>query len=207
MGRPLLIRSDKHPYHITSRCYNQDIFPLPLEEVWMIMTEVLFETHKKHKLFIHAFVLMGNHFHLLCNTPDANLDEAMRYFLREVSIRITRKSKSANHLWNGRYKWSLIDNQMYYYQVYRYIFQNPVRAKVVSKVEDYPFSTLKEQVPFPIHTHLSMAFGGLAGEICWLNTEFDEEDRKLIRLGLKKNQFDINKRKLKAFQTRLGMSY
>jgi putative transposase len=96
---------------------------------------------------------------------------------------------------------------MYYYQVYRYIFQNPVRAKIVSRVEDYPFSTLKENVPFPIHSFIPMSFGGLAGEICWLNTEFDEEDRKLIRLGLRKNQFDINKRKLKAFQERVIKSY
>lgn len=203
MGRPLLIRCEKHPYHITSRCNNQVFFPLPLEQTWAIMTQVLLETHKKYHLYIHAFVLMGNHFHLLCHTPKANLDEAMRYFLREVSIRITRQSNSMNHLWGGRYRWSLIQSQNYYYQVYRYIFQNPVRAKIVSHVEDYPFSTLSEAVPFPLHSFIPMSFGGLAGEKIWLNQQYDEEDRKLIHLGLKKNQFDINKKKLKAFQNRL----
>jgi putative transposase len=203
MNRPLLIRSDKYPYHITSRCHEKEFFPLPLNEVWEIMIQTLGETHKKYELGIHAFLLMGNHFHLLCHTPKANLDDAMRYLLRQTSIRISRRASSRNHLWDGRYKWSLISSPMYYYQVYRYIFQNPIRANLVSKVEDYPFSTLKEMVPFPLHTSVPFAFGGQAGEFLWLNQEYDEEDRKLIKLGLKKNQFDINRRKLKSFEHRI----
>jgi len=203
MARPLLIRSDRSPYHVTSRCNNQEFFPLPLKEVWEIMLSVLLETHKKNNLCIHAFILMGNHFHLLCHTPDANLDEAMRFFLRETSIRITRRVHCTNHLWGSRYRWSLIEAQAYYYQVYRYIFQNPVRANIAKRVENYPFSTLKENVPFPLHTFIPMSFGGLKGELQWLNQHYDEEDRQLIKLGLRKNQFDINRKKQKAFENRV----
>ena len=199
MPRALLIRSDLHPYHITNRCFNKEFFPLPLKEVWEIMLKHLKRIHEEHGLAIHAFVLMGNHFHLLCHTPRANIDLVMQVFLRGTAMEILRKSEHADHLWDGRYKWSLIDSQTHYYQVYRYILQNPLRAKIVSKVEEYPFSTVKTEVPFPLHSFVPMSFGGQEGELLWLNELYHSEDLALIRLGLRKYQFDINRRKLKAF--------
>ena len=104
MPRSLLIRSDIHPYHITSRCNNKEFFPLPLREVWPIMLNRLRQTHEAHNLAIHAFVLMGNHFHLLCHTPKSNIDEAMHFFLRMTSVDINIRARTKNHLWGGRYK-------------------------------------------------------------------------------------------------------
>jgi putative transposase len=198
MPRPNLIRSETHPYHITSRCNNKEFFPIPLDDVWSIMMKLLERLHRDHGLAIHAFVLMGNHFHLLCHTPRANIDECMHLFMRQTSLEINRRNSSQNHLWGGRYRWSLIEAQRYYYQVYRYIYQNPLRAKIVNRVEDYPFSTLMKSPPFPLHSSLSFSFGGAEGEKLWLNEKYDEEDLNLIKLGLKKSQFSVDKRKLKA---------
>lgn len=198
MPRPHLIRSEIHPYHITSRCNNKEFFPVPLHEVWMIMTKLLSRAHKEQNLAIHAFVLMGNHFHLLCHTPKGNIDECMHTFLRLSSVEINRRCRNQNHLWGGRYRWSLIDSQRHYYQVYRYIYQNPIRAGLVTKVQDYPFSTLNKEIPFPLHTSVPMSFGGSEGELIWLNEKYDEEDLNLIKLGLKKSQFHVDKRKLKG---------
>lgn len=200
MPRPLLIRSEIHPYHIATRCLNKDFFPLPLKEVWEIMLGGLMRAHLEQGLAIHGFVLMGNHFHLLCHTPKGNLDQVMQAFLRQTSLLITRRAEKINGLWEGRYKWSLIDSQAHYYQVYRYIFQNPLRVGLVTRVEDYPYSTLRQEPPFPLHSWVPMAFAGKEGESLWLNEKYSDEDRKLIKLGLRKNQFDVNKRKLKAFQ-------
>lgn len=198
MPRPLLIRSETHPYHVTSRTNNKEFFPLPLDEVWKIMIGELIYLQKNYSIAIHAFVLMGNHFHLLCHTPKGNLDQVMRLFLRMTSIKITRKAENINHLWGGRYKWSLIESQTHYYQVYRYLYQNPLRAKICQRVEEYPFSTLRE-VPFPLHTFVPMSFGGHEGELHWLNEHYDQEDQELIKLGLRKHQFDVSQRKIKAF--------
>lgn len=198
MPRPLLIRSKTHPYHVTSRTNNKEFFPIPLNEVWKIMLEELHRMHLKYGLAVHAFVLMGNHFHLLCHTPQGNLDEVMRLFLRMTSIRISKEAEAKNHLWGGRYKWSLVESQTHYYQVYRYIFQNPVRAGIFERVESYPFTTLKD-VPIPLHSFIPMSFGGKEGELHWLNESYDKEDQELIRLGLRKFQFDVSQRKLKAF--------
>jgi putative transposase len=200
MPRSSLLRSDHHPYHITSRCNNKEFFTLPLPVVWSIMMKRLKETHQKHDLAIHAFVLMGNHFHLLCHTPRSNIDTCMHFFLRSTSLDINRSSKTINHLWGGRYRWTLIDSQRYYFQVYRYLFQNPLRAGIVSKVEDYPYSTLKGEMPFPLHSFVPLSFGGHEGELLWLNQRFEDEDQELIRLGLRRTQFDLNKKKLKAFE-------
>jgi putative transposase len=191
MSKPMIIRCETHPYHVASRIQDQIFFSLPLEEVWNIMISELFKLQRYESLAVHAFVLMGNHFHLLCQTPKGNLDEIMRTFLSVTSRKLSQK-------WEPRYKWSLIESQTHYFQVYRYIHQNPLRAGICKRVEEYPFSTLKE-CQLPLHSIVPMSFGGSKGEIEWLNEMYEEEDRKLIKLGLRKSQFDITQRKLKAF--------
>jgi putative transposase len=198
MPRALLIRSDTHPYHVVARCNNKVFFPIPLDTVWSLMLKELKTCHEDHHLAIHAFVLMGNHFHLLCHTPKANLDQIMQRFLRQTSIKINSKRTGINHLWGNRYKWSLIQSQNHYYQVYRYIFQNPLRANICKRVEDYPYSSLHD-FPIPLHSWIPFTFGGEEGELAWLNERYDKEDEDLIRLGLKHCQFDVNKRQIKAF--------
>ncbi len=160
------MNSNQKPYHVMSRCHNKEFFPRPLKHVWPIITEELYRVHKEHKLAIHGFILMGNHFHLLCHTPLGNLEKTMEIFLRRTSCAI---SLEENNLWGGRYCWSLIQSRRYYMEAYRYIFQNPVRAGLVEKVEAYKFSTLTSEVHFPLHSSLPMAFGGNKGELLWLN--------------------------------------
>jgi putative transposase len=191
MAKPSLIRCQLHPYHVTSRTDDQQFFSKPLDEVWKIMMSELLNLQRTEGLAVHAFVLMGNHFHLLCLTPKANLDEVMRTFLHQTSRRLNQK-------WEARYRWSLILSQTHYFQVYRYIHQNPIRAGICKRVEEYAFTTLKDDL-LPNHSIVPMSFGGLKGEIEWLNEQYDEDDQKLIQLGLKKSQFDVTQRKLKAF--------
>ena len=198
MPKAHLIRTDLHPYHITSRCQHKRFFHLPLYVVWRVMLDELYISFKENGLAIHAFVLMGNHFHLLCHTPKANLDQIMQRFLRRTSIRLARTAGESSSLWDDRYRWSLIDSQTHYYQVYRYIYQNPLRAGIVKKVEDYPFSTLRGEFSFPLQTFVPLSFGGEEGELIWLNERFDPEEAHLIKLGLKHSQFDLNKKRLKA---------
>ncbi len=198
MPRPLLIRSETHPYHVTSRSNNKEFFPIPISKVWEIMIKELKDASKEHSLAVHAFVLMGNHFHLLCHTPKGNLDEIMRDLLRNTTKQIHLRAGQQNHLWGGKYKWSIIESQTHYFQVYRYIYQNPLRAGLCRRVEDYPYSTLKD-VPIPLHTFVPMSFAGREGELHWLNEKYDSEDEALIKLGLRKQQFDVSQKKLKAF--------
>jgi len=200
MSRAHLIRSDQHPYHVTARCYNQDPFPVSRSEAWAIMLEELSRGERNFCLQVHAFVMMDNHFHLLCETPKANLDQIMHSFQKNVAVKILSKAERKGHLWGGRYHWSIIMNHAYYFQAYRYIFQNPVRAGLSPNVEKYPYSTLRAHVPFALHDKLGIQMGGEAGLLNWLNQELSLEDQRLIKLGLRKNQFDVNKKKMKLFE-------
>jgi putative transposase len=197
MPRPLILRSDHHPYHITNRCMNKEFFPLPLPQMWEIMLSRLQLTHQKHQLAIHAFVMMGNHFHLLCHTPRSNIDECMHDFMRLTSRDVRIRTEAP--LWQGRYRWSLIKSPPHYYQVYRYIYQNPVRAQLVTRVELYPYSTLVAELPFLLHSSVPLGFAGSEGERLWLNEFFTKEDQDLIRFGLRKSQFDLNMKKRRLF--------
>ena len=199
MTRQLLVKTNSHPYHITARCLNKEFFPLPLPQMWFIMMRQLKRCHLENGLGIHAFVLMGNHFHLLCHTPFENIDQCMHQFMRGTSVDVNQRLKSKNSLWDGHYRWSVIRSQTHYFQVYRYIYQNPVRAELVERVEEYQFSSLKRDLPFPLHTNVPISFCGEEGELLWLNEKYQEEDLSLIKLGLRKSQFDLEKRKLKAF--------
>ena len=192
MPRPNLIRSDHHPYHITARCNNKQFFPLPLFEMWEIFMSHLYFIHREFGVGIHSFVLMGNHFHLLCHTPQGNIDEVMMRLMKRTSDEVNRRTNSVNHLWGTRYKWSVIQARPYYYQVYKYIYQNPLRAKIVDKVENYPFSTLVKKSPFPLHSFLPFAFGGSQGELAWINDIFQEKQSSAIRAGLRKGTFELS---------------
>lgn len=192
MPRPQFFKSTSHPYHVTCRSNNKAFFPLPLEEVWLIMMKELHREVRERSLVIHAFVLMNNHFHLLCLTPEGNLDQIMMNFLRRTSLKINLKEHGINHLWGGRYKWSLIESQFHYLQVYRYIFQNPLRANICKRVEEYPYSTLqKTYLPLQPFSELDLE---------WLNEKYKDDDQKMIQKGLKRSFFQVHHRKLKAME-------
>ena len=145
MPRRLLIRTNSHPYHITSRSHNKDWFSLPLNEVWNFCLKALDFAHNKNPISIHAFVLMGNHYHLVATTPNNDIDSFMMHFNKSFSEKIKSSSGAINQKFGGRYKWCIIEHQNYFYNVMRYVFRNPVRAGLVKKVESYPYSTAKEK--------------------------------------------------------------
>lgn len=142
MPRQKLIRTNEYPYHVTIRCNNKEWFDLPLEVVWSICLRAFRRAVKIHHVKLQAFVLMSNHYHMMIWTPDSNLDKFMFEFNRYLSFEIRDATGRINRIFGDRYKWTLIDSESYYNSVLRYIYQNPLKARVVEKCEDYPFSTL-----------------------------------------------------------------
>ncbi len=91
----------------------------------------------------HAYCLMPNHLHLLIQTKEANLSNFMKRLLGVYTMRFNRKHKRHGHLFQGRYKAILIDQDSYFLQLSRYIHLNPVKAKMVRLPQDYPWSSIK----------------------------------------------------------------
>jgi hypothetical protein len=84
---------------------------------------------------------MSNHYHLLVETPDANLSKGMRQLNGTFTQAINRKHQRVGHLFQGRYKAILVDKDAYLLELSRYIVLNPVRANMVQSLEDWSWSS------------------------------------------------------------------
>ena len=84
--------------------------------------------------------LMTNHFHLLLKTNEANLGRFMQSFLTSFTITLNRRNNKSGHLFQGRYKAHLVENQKYISELSRYIHLNPIRIK---KYENASVATKK----------------------------------------------------------------
>lgn len=91
---------------------------------------------------IHAYVLMTNHVHIL-TTPSSEtaISRTMQYVGRRYVMDVNRKHGRSGTLWEGRYKASLIQEEVYLLRCYRYIEQNPVRAGLAAAPEAYRWSS------------------------------------------------------------------
>lgn len=206
MPRPNLTRNSFFPYHVTSRTRNKDWYQIPLDQVWNYSIQSLSEAHRKISVNIHAFVLMHNHYHLLVQTPGADLDKFMYHFNKRLSQRIRKASARINQIFGGRYKWSLVDEHDYLSNVYRYIFQNPLRAKMVRRCQDYPFSTYHYQYfnktfPLPILDLINLR--DIEFEK-WVNDEVAEKENLAIKRGLKRKAFVPGKAGVMRKQVKLS---
>lgn len=94
-----------------------------------------------HNLICHAYCLMGNHYHLLIETPDANLAKAMRDINGHYTQWFNARHKRAGHLFQGRYKSFVIEKEAYLLEVARYIVINPVRANLVLHPREWQWSS------------------------------------------------------------------
>jgi len=90
---------------------------------------------------LHCYVLMNNHYHLILETPEANLSKVMHYINGSYTNYINIKRKRSGHLFQGRYKAILIDRDRYLLELSRYVHLNPIRAALVVKLEDYVHSS------------------------------------------------------------------
>lgn len=184
MPRPQLIRSKTHSYYVSSK-FMSEINPPPLEEVWNILMEELENTKTQFGLEAQAVVLMNSQFHFLCKSPISDLDKCMQFFLKKIVQRINKSMRRSGHLLEGRYKWSLIKSQQQFFQVYRYLYQGPVREGKCQRVEEYPYSSLM----FDYQKELN-----------WLNENLSNEGVEMIRSGLRRAEFDVSLRLKKKFE-------
>ena len=163
-----------------------------MNQIWQIMTEELYMATVLHSLEVHSFVLMSNHFHMLCTTPQANLGEVMKRFLEITSKRIGKTMGRKNRIWGARYYKSIITDNFNYLNVYKYNYYNPVSAKLSTRCELYKYSSLPGLLGFQkIAVPLSdkVIFSDLDGNLAWLNSIPEKDKWDAIKVGLKKSVF------------------
>jgi putative transposase len=216
MPRKPLIRSRELPYHITARCNNKEHFPLPMYDVWTIISKELREIVDDYGSAIHAFVLMPNHFHLMMSTGNEDLGVIMQKLMLLITKKINAHSGRTGRIFGGRYHGSLIQDESYLDCALKYVYRNPVKAGLSETVESYPFSTIRflihqqaGAIPLspPIgHSHL-IPNQDIVGFINWMNQPFSNEEDQSIRGALKKIRFEPPKAGWRQTKTALHSSY
>lgn len=183
-------------YHLSARCNNGDWFDQPLEIVWDTMSRYLHFLHFAFGVRIKSFVLMANHFHLIARFPEGNISAAMLYFMRETSKAIAKQDQRINHVYGGRFFRSRITNDHHLSHVYKYVYRNPVEAGVVTRAEDYRFSTLngvlgRAHLLIPLECDVYLFTYGPWPALHWLNHQPEDSARLCIKRALKHPLFRI----------------
>jgi REP element-mobilizing transposase RayT len=96
---------------------------------------------ERFEIDIFAYVLMGNHYHLLFRTNRANLSNAMQWLGGTYTRRFNNRHKRSGHLFQGRFKSIIVQNDAYLVQLSCYIHRNPLRAGMVQRLADYAWSS------------------------------------------------------------------
>lgn len=145
MARPLRIEYPGAFYHVTSRGNEQkDVFKSQRDREKFL--EYLGSATERYGAVVHAYCLMSNHYHLLLETPVGNLSQIMRHINGAYTTYFNIKRKRAGHLFQGRYKAILVEFDEYALELSRYIHLNPVRAGIVTRPEEYRWSSYKSYI-------------------------------------------------------------
>ena len=143
MARPLRLEFPGAVYHITARGNaRQDVY-LDDDDRREFL-RLLARESEQQRWQCYAYCLMGNHYHLLIETPEPNLVRGMRRLQGVYTQAFNRRHGRVGHLFQGRYKSILVDRDAYGLELCRYIVLNPVRAGWVSEPGDWPWSSYLE---------------------------------------------------------------
>lgn len=140
MARPWRIEYEGAYYHVLSRGNEgRDIFNDDKDRTLFIDT--LGEVSDRFSVDIFAFVLISNHYHLLLRTNHANLSKAMQWLGVTYTRRFNNRHCRSGHLFQGRFKSIVVENDAYVVELSCYIHRNPLRAGIVKRLIDYKWST------------------------------------------------------------------
>ena len=160
MSRPLRLAFPGAIYHVTSRGNARaDVF-LDDDDREQFL-HLLSSCIERYNWICHAYCLMDNHYHLLIETPEANLQTGMRQLNGVYTQRFNRTHGRVGHVFQGRYKAILVDRDNYLLELCRYVVLNPVRARMIAlaNIGEYGWSSYAATM-------------GLAACPAWLHTDW-----------------------------------
>jgi REP element-mobilizing transposase RayT len=142
MARPLRIAYPGAVYHVTSRGNDRQRIVRDDEDRERFI-RTLADMVEQYGVICHAWVLMDNHYHLLLETPNANLSRAIRHLNGIYTQAFNRRHRRVGHLFQGRFKAILVDKESYLLELCRYVVLNPVRAKAVQHPREWRWSSYR----------------------------------------------------------------
>lgn len=169
MARPLRIQFSGAFYHVTSRGNAREAIYLNDTDRKHFL-ELLANTCRRNQWLCHAYCLMGNHYHLLIETQQPTLSKGMKYLNGSYTQGFNRAHKRVGHVFQGRFKAILVEQDSYLTELSRYIALNPVRAGMVRSAKDWPWSSYRAMAGLSapercLTTDLVLAVFGRSGDL------------------------------------------
>ncbi|MHB1393344.1 MAG: transposase [Clostridia bacterium] len=140
MGRPWREEYQGGIYHVIARGNNKEyIFKDSIDKSYFIkqLKEAVADTNYR----IFGYVLMGNHYHIIIQTIGKKLQEIMHQINNKYSKYFNAKYKRAGHVFQGRYKAIVVQDERYLIGLLRYVHQNPIQANLCKSVVEYKWSS------------------------------------------------------------------
>lgn len=145
MARPLRIEYPGAVYHVTSRGNaGEAVFVDDKDRA--LFLDTLSVAISRFSWLCHAYCLMDNHYHLLVETPQANLSLGMRHLNGSYALGFNVKHKRFGHLFQARFKAILVEKEAHLLELSRYVVLNPVRAKMVESPKDWIWSSYRSMI-------------------------------------------------------------
>ena len=171
MARPLRIEYPGAWYHVINRGAGKRRIFHSIQDHELFLS-LLGEASQVYGIEIHAYSLMGNHYHLLIHTPRGGLSRAMRHLNGIYTQKINRRQRTDGPLFRGRFKSLLVQSDEYLLELVRYIHMNPVEAGLCRPPKDHRWTS-----------HRAYLLKGLRSK--WLHTgevlsRFDGDERRAL---------------------------
>lgn len=127
MTRPLRVNIENGWYHVMCRgIEHRPIFLNELDRTHFL--DLLAEVHERFRFVIHTYVQMEGHYHLIVQTPDANLSRGMQWLQLSYSAWFNARHGRVGPLFQGRFKSVPVENSAWAYELSLYIHLNPLRG-------------------------------------------------------------------------------
>ena len=140
MSRQLRIEYSGALYHITSRGNGKTRIFLDDNDMYKFLDTLEICT-KTFNFICHGYCIMGNHYHLLIETPYANLSAGIHRLNSIYAQYFNKQHDRVGHVFQGRFKSILVQRDNYLLELCRYIVLNPVRAGIVNHPAEYKWSS------------------------------------------------------------------
>lgn len=133
-------RSESGIYHVVMRGINQQDIFCDGEDYQQFLATI--KRVKADRFELYGYCLMSNHIHLLIHEKSEEIHQVMKRVGTSYALCYNQKYFRTGHLFQGRYKSECVENEKYLLTVIRYIHNNPVKARVANKPEDYRWSSI-----------------------------------------------------------------
>lgn len=140
MSRPLRVEFPGALYHVTSRGNGRRAIFLDDDDRTRFL-QILARVRERFSWVCHAYCLLGNHYHLVVETPRANLARGMQQLGSAYAQTFNHRHGRTGHVLQGRYRAILVEKEQHLLEVARYVVLNPVRARLCRDAAEWNWSS------------------------------------------------------------------